>query len=128
MGARARSSMPPRAHHALPRAVSPRIADFRSWKLPHNEPGSRVLEGHGEIAQPWNGRAGVVQSGFAQERVVGSLVTAHPHAVGMDCKPAPSCDKCAVELLGFRLVKTLEPRGQPPRASVGEDGQVDIDL
>src|SRR5438309_4194484 len=43
------------------------IADFRSRKLPHNEPGSRVLEGHGEIAQPWNGRAGVVQSGFAQE-------------------------------------------------------------
>jgi len=59
---------------------------------------------------------------------VGSLVTAHPHAVGMDCKPAPSCDKCAVELLGFRLVKTMEPRGQPPRASVGEDGQGDIDV
>src|SRR5207245_7893036 len=67
------------------------IADFRSRKLPHNEPGSRVLEGHGEIAQPWNGRAGVVQSGFAPDRVVGSLVTAHHHAVGMDCKPAPSC-------------------------------------
>ena len=76
--------------------------------------------------QPRNGPAPFVEGGFAQDGVVRPLVEAHNDVVGVHFKQATGFHKLAVELFGFRFVEPMQPGGQPPIASISQDGHSDI--
>ena len=68
----------------------------------------------------------MVEGSFTQDRIVRPLVEAYHDAVGVYVKLATSCDKLAVELLGFRFVEPMQLGGQPPIAAIRQDGQRDM--
>ena len=87
---------------------------------------SGILEDHWEITQPRNRGAPFIEGGFTQDRIVRPFVKAYHNAVGVYFELATSFHKLAVELFGLRFVEPMQLGGQPPIATIRQDGQRDI--
>src|SRR6266700_4462472 len=89
-----------------------------------------VRKGDWEIVQPGNRGTRLIKSSFAQDRIVSPFVKMHHNPVGLHFELSPSFHKLAIELFGFRFVKAMQLRGQPPVAPMGKhrQGHVHIDV
>src|SRR5215475_8888310 len=81
---------------------------------------SRVLEDHRETPQPRNRLARLVESGFAQDRVVAALVEVDDDPFRLDFDHTTCFHAFAIQLFGRSGVKASQLLGQPAIAPIGQ--------
>ena len=88
-----------------------------------------VVEVDAIAVQPRDGRAVVVESGFAEDRIVAAAVEGDEEpTAGSDFDLAAGFDELAVELLRLGLLEALELTSQPAVATVGDHRQSHVEV